>query len=211
MEKICVDIENIKISEIKHISEIIQHGGVVVLPTDTVYGLVCRADYPHSINRIYQIKQREKNKPLPIFVHGMEQVNQIVDCVPGTAKQLINNFWPGALTIIFPCHNPNYHEVTCHTGKIGLRMPNSKFVLQLLKDLNIPLASTSANLSSRQSAQSAEEIEQELGERIDLLVDSGKLGSGIASTVVDSTVSPIKILRSGEITREQVQKVIQTY
>ncbi len=209
MNRIVVDSENLKRLDIEKISQVLLNGGVVALPTDTVYGLVCRADYTDTIKRIYQIKGREENKPLPVFVDGIEQVSGIVDEVSVKAKQLMQNLWPGALTLIFPCHNPLYQEVTRNTGKVGLRMPLSKLVLQLLEELRVPLASTSANISAQKSAVSAEEVEQVLGGKIDLLVDGGKTGSGVASTVVDVSVTPIKILRIGEVSLEQINKVLE--
>lgn len=208
MDRIVVDSENPKKPDIEKVSQILLAGGIVALPTDTVYGLVCLANHAEAVQRIYQIKGREETKPLPVFVDGMEQVGAIADDVPENAKLLMVNLWPGALTLIFSCHKPEYQDVTRNTGKIGLRMPLSKLVLQLLENLRIPLASTSANISAQKSAVSAEEVENALGTKVDLLVDGGKTGSGVASTVVEVSVNPLKILRVGEVSSEQINKVL---
>ena len=209
MKRIEIQVSNPSETSVGEITEILQKGGIVALPTDTVYGLVCRIDSAESIKRIYEIKGREESKPLPVFVNGLEQVKLFSNPVPRVAEEIIGKYWPGPVTLIFPCEKEEFQGVTRGSGKIGLRMPNSQLVLQLLDKLNIPLASTSANISRQKAAVYALEVEKMLAGQLDLVVDGGSCGSGVASTVIDLTTTPMNIIRSGEIPEEEIKKIIR--
>lgn len=168
--------------------EILKKGGVVIFPTDTVYGIGCRYDDKKAVNRIYKIKDRPKSQPFPYLVSNIQQVKKIADVTP-IAQELIDKHWPGGLTIILKSR---------HNQKIGFRMPNHKELLLVIDMLGVPIIGTSANFHGQPPPASFDELDPKLIQLADFVI-GGRAGGGIESTVVDTTVDPIKILRKGAI------------
>ena len=203
------DTRLIKIEDPQAISEaieIIQSGGMIVFPTDTVYGVGVSAFNESAIDKIYQVKERSKNKAIPILVGDPAQLSRITPPSGDQVKRIMDKFWPGALTLILQMLS-DLPDNLSSTGTIGVRIPNYKFTQDLLLQTG-PLAVTSANLSGESSAKTAEEVYGNLGGKIDLILDGGKSTGGIASTVLDCTKPEPVILRSGPISLDDIKSML---
>lgn len=171
-------------------------GGVVVLPTDTVYGLAARPEEAAAIERIYELKDRPPSMPIATLIDGLDQVGDALD-VPPEAERLAAAFWPGALTLVLACAGGS--------GTLGVRCPDHEFVRALARRTG-PLAVTSANRHGRPTPRSAQAAAADLHGDVDVVIDGGEC-AGVASTVVDLTTDPLTIIRSGPITPEEVRVV----
>ncbi|MGA9398200.1 MAG: L-threonylcarbamoyladenylate synthase [Anaerolineaceae bacterium] len=187
--------------------EIIKAGGVVAFPTDTVYGIGVMANSIKAIDRLYQIKGRSFDKPIPVMIGRMEQLDLIVGSVPQAARRLAERFWPGPLTLVLP-KNPDLPVNLTHLPTVGVRIPNHEFTLALLGRCG-PLAVTSANLSGRSEALNTLEVMNQLGGSLELIVDGGTSPGRTASTVVDFSGSSPQILRKGPITEKMIELALK--
>jgi len=185
---------------------VIQAGGVVAFPTDTVYGIGVSAFNRKAIEKIYDVKGRSHLKAIPILVGDAEDSAQITPPIPLYIQQIIDNFWPGALTLVLPLL-PELPGNLSPWPTVGLRLPDHDQVRRLLRKTG-PLAVTSANLSSEPSALTADEVLQQLEGRIDLILDGGPVAGGQASTVLDCSGEKLKILREGPISLTAIHQVI---
>jgi L-threonylcarbamoyladenylate synthase len=189
-----------------HAVDILQNGGLVAFPTDTVYGLAALPSRGEFIECLYTVKGRESSRAIAILISSAEQLSEVSISPNDTARKLANRFWPGPLTLIVPRH-PNLPDVLSPNPTIGVRVPDHELALQLLR-LTGPLGVTSANLSGHENTTTAQEVLQQLDGRIHLLIDGGKSPGSVPSTVVDcSTEEPI-ILRSGPIDLDEIQSAI---
>ena len=186
--------------------EIIQNGGVVAVPTDTVYGIACAVNHPAAIRQLYAIKERDALKAIPVLVGELKQVESLTAVFTEQAKTLTEGLWPGALTIIIPKAEHLPIELTSY-DTVGIRMPDYDWLRELLRR-NGPLAATSANLSGAPSPVTAEEVLFQLDGRIELIVDGGECKGGIPSTVVDCSQPEIKILREGGISPQRIYNLL---
>lgn len=188
-------------------ADLVKSGAMIAFPTDTVYGIGVSAFNSVAIDQIYQVKGRSQLKAIPILIGSPKELDRITLPRSGTVQMIIDNFWPGALTLVLPLL-PELPENLSPTPTIGLRVPDHELTRKLLESTG-PLAATSANLSGQPSALTANEVLQQLEGRIDLVLDGGSAPGGQASTVVDCTGEEIKILREGPIKRAEIIKVIQ--
>jgi L-threonylcarbamoyladenylate synthase len=179
--------------------EIIKGGGIVSYPTESFYALGVLATDESAVNKLCAIKKRPANKPLPVIVGDLDTLKSIVKSVPPQAEVLMRKFWPGPLTIIFEAADDLPILLTGGSGKIAVRIPGESAALHLAKIAKLPITATSANPSGRVPAKSAQEVRDYFGERIDLLIDRGETPGGKPSTIVDVTVTPMKILREGRV------------
>ncbi len=184
--------------------DVLNSGGLVAFPTDTVYGVAAMAFDPAGIDRIYEAKGRDMAKAIPILVGSVEQLPQVTKLLTPSAQALAAHFWPGALTLVVPKH-PNLPENISQMPTIGVRMPDYPFTLDLLRRSG-PLAVTSANISGQENPRTAEDVLRQLGGRIELILDGGATPGGVPSTVVDCTGVDPKILRQGAIPAEEIEK-----
>lgn len=176
-------------------------GAVLLIPTETVYGLVCNWHDQAARERIYQLKGRSENKPLAMFAHSADMAERCGVKLNPAARILLEKFAPGPITVIAPAEG-KYPTV-------GVRIPNHELVLELLKRCNFPLASTSANASGAPNALTASEALEQLNGQPDLVIDGGKLAcDAMASTVVTVCESPCRILRPGPVTEEMIKAVL---
>jgi len=178
-------------------------GGVIAFATDTVYGLGCLVTQPEAIARIYQIKERDQLKAIPVLIGETDQLSSITATIPPSAQKLISQFWPGALTVILKKDAGLPQELTIY-DTVGVRMPDHDWLRHLIIDCG-PMAVTSANISGEASLSTADAVYTSLSGKIDLLVDGGTCDGGVPSTVVDCTSEPIKILRDGAIPADVLQ------
>ncbi len=181
-------------------AEVLRSGGIVALPTDTVYGLVAVAADRAAVERVYETKVRDPNQPMPIFVASIEQAELIAE-VNDIARLLMQRFWPGALTIVLP-KKPSYNTRAVAGGDtIGVRAPGDAALRELASQLG-PLTGTSANIAGREECHTVDEVRAQLGGAVDLIVDAPVEATGQPSTIVDCTdASRVRVLRHGAISR----------
>ena len=184
--------------DIEKVISDLNSGKVVAIKTDTVYGLVCDAN---NVAKIYKIKRRDKKKPLAIFIKNIDEVKKYV-LNSELSTELVNimeKYWPGPLTIIFKKRNNVFEHLTEGTNTIGIRIPNDEFLLDILNKVDFPLAQTSCNISGENEYKDALEIENKLGNEIDLIIDGGEISNSKASTIIMTYNNNIEVIREGTI------------
>lgn len=186
---------------------ILKKGGVIAFPTDTVYGLGACADNPRAVQRVYIVKQRPSNMALPLLLADREQITKLADPISPLAWCLIDNFLPGALTIVLPRSSSVPDHITAGGKTVAIRIPAHPVSIALIEGLGAPVIGTSANLSGQPSPLSAEEVRSQLGDRVDLIIDGGRCQGGKESTIVDASGEAPVILREGAISREEIERV----
>ena len=193
-------------NQMNEICDVIQKGGIVAFPTETVYGVGIHFDDEEALERLMEAKNRDYSKAITLMVADKKDISQYAYISP-QAQKMIDQFMPGMITLIFK-KKESVRDIMIN-GKltIGIRIPDSEFVLSLLKKVG-PMLVTSANLSQHPNTTSTQEVLNQLEGRIDLVVD-GKTSDNIASTVVDVSQDEIKILRAGKITKEQIEEAIK--
>jgi len=191
---------------IREAVDIIRSGGVVIYPTDTVYGLGVDALNPEAVLRIFKIKNRFPNQPLPVAVSGLEMADRLA-FIDEAAGKLMKAFWPGALTLVLVRKRLVPSMVVGGGASVGLRMPNHAVPLRIIQMSGLPLVATSANKHGAQNPLEAAEALRQIGDEVDLLLDGGRAG-GQPSTILDLTRKPPLIVRHGPVTREMIEKVI---
>lgn len=193
---------------IEKVRMIIKGGGIVALPTDTFYGLGVDPFNPTAIEKIYQIKGRDPKKPILILIEDIRRLNLLAEEITKDAEVLINHLWPGPLTIIFKASPRLPPILTGETGKIGVRLPASGFLIWLLEGLNIPLTATSANPSGLPAPATAQEVERYFGGNLDLIIDTGRADGIKESTVIDATETPIRLIREGMVKLDKIEGLV---
>ncbi len=180
----------------------IKLGGVVAVPTDTVYGLACAVDNSAAIESLYQIKNRESIKAIPVLIADLSQISLVSKSMNKKAIILAKTFWPGAMTIIVPKNEMLPANLTVHPT-VGVRIPDHDWLRSIIRETG-PLAATSANISGKVSPATANQVLEQLGGRIELIIDGGECKGGISSTVVDCSTDEINILREGGIPTKEI-------
>ncbi len=189
------------------VANIIKSGGVVIFPTETLYGLGGKVRDLTVIKRIYKIKERSPLKPLPVMVHNIKEIYELSGYVPPYARLLAENYWPGPLTLVLK--NKNISTlVTCGKDSVAFRIPDYRIALDLLKYTEEPLAVTSANLSGEENLFTIDEIISAFEDKVDVILDAGEITYGVPSTIVDCTGEKVKILREGKIPSEEIFRVV---
>ena len=183
--------------------EILQSGGLVAFPTDTVYGVGALAFDGKAVESIYTAKDRPIEKAIPVLIADAADLEKVGMDIPDVAYQLAARFWPGPLTCIVP-KKPTLPEAVSATDTVGVRVPDHEVARSLLRAAG-PMAVTSANISGQPSPSTAQEVLAQLGGRIDLIIDGGTTPGGIPSTLVDCTGEDLKILREGPISLEEIR------
>jgi L-threonylcarbamoyladenylate synthase len=193
---------------LKQITRVLVRGGVIGYPTETVYGLGCNATETNAVNRIYRLKQRDRGKAMIIIAADTIQIYDLVATVPETADRLIDNFWPGPLTIVFEASLELLQTDYWFSKTVAVRIPASPFCLELLKMCGFPIVSTSANRRGQSEATTLQQVIDAFGDDLDLFVDGGRTPSNKPSTVVDITQTPARILREGAISALEINTVL---
>lgn len=189
--------------------DILRSGGIVAFPTETVYGLGAVATDDQAVRKIFEAKGRPSDNPLIVHIGSKTDVGQFVENVPETAVHLMDEFWPGPLTLVMEKRPGVIAEtVTAGMHTVAIRMPDHPVALRLLNELQLPVAAPSANRSGKPSPTEAEHVYYDLFGRIPLILDGGATGIGVESTVLDVTVTPPVILRPGGISKEQLEEVV---
>lgn len=194
---------------LKKLVKIIDDGGVISFPTETVYALAADAANEEAVDKIYKIKKRFSEKSLPILIGDISQARRIAD-FNEKANKLALHFFPGPITMVLRLrkHYSIAKNVNQSQDTIGIRMPSNSASLKILKAVGRPLVGTSANISNQNSAISAQEVLDTLGDNIDLLVDKGEVKFGFPSTIVDLTQEKVRILRQGVLPKEKIEDIL---
>ncbi len=198
-----IDYQNPDLSKIYEVGRILAEGGLVVLPTETVYGIAVSVDNPEAVKKLSEIKNRPPNKPFPIQVYPFKRIYTLVskESISPNAYRLIEKFWPGPLTVVFPALNPERFGI-----KVGVRISNHKVVQEILSRNELTVYMPSANPSGFPPPKSPEEVLGYFPEGISAMVISSGV-AGIVSTVVDVSQSPWKILRVGAVSEDSIREV----
>jgi len=191
---------------IAHALEVLQAGGLVAFPTDTVYGVGALAFDAPAVESIYTAKNRPVEKAIPILLGGPEDLVKVTANIPSIAAKLAARFWPGALTLVVPKH-PKLPDVVSSTPTVGVRVPDHPVARALLRAAG-PMAVTSANISGEASLKTAEDVNRQLNGRIPLILDGGETPGGVPSTVVNCLGTEPVILREGPITMKDIRFVL---
>ena len=186
---------------IEKASQIISQGGIVVFPTDTVYGIGCNPYNKDAVEKIYKIKSRDFSKPFPVLVYSKEIAERIA-LFDVFTKKIVERFWPGPLTIILKLTDESLKKSLNLTDKIALRVPNHKCTLELLKKCNL-LVGTSANISGHSSFTNPDECFNNI-QKYDIFVDGGIITSKLESTIIEIENEEIKIIREGSLSYEEI-------
>jgi L-threonylcarbamoyladenylate synthase len=198
----------------------IGRGELVVIPTDTVYGVAADAFNPVAVQRLLDAKGRGRQSPPPVLIPGIPTLAALADVVPQAVTDLVQEFWPGGLTVVLPAQPSLVWDLGETRGTVALRMPSDTIALELLSETG-PLAVSSANLTGRPAARTAAEAEGMLGDSVELYLDGGEAGAAYgpvdakdsSSTIVDATAlaagtGPLRILRHGVISEEQIRAIV---
>lgn len=186
---------------IQQAAEVIIGGGLVIIPTDTVYGIAADAADQKALDRLYEIKKRPKDKPFAMLIADKRKVEELASDVPIIAYKLMRKFWPGPLTILLESKNH---------GKVGLRMPDNKIALEIIYQANVALACPSANITDNPAPVNFAQAIKDLDGLVDLAIDAGAAKIGVESTIVDLTVEPLQIVRSTAIKAGQILTAAKT-
>lgn len=181
---------------------VLRRGGVVAFATDTVYGLGAHSGIASAIEKLYQVKERERLKAIPLLIARAEDLSTVAQQVPEVAWRLAERFWPGPVTLVVLKAVTVLDVLTGGAPAVAVRVPAHELALRLIATLGVPLAATSANISGQPEAVTAQEVRDTLGERVKLILDGGRCSGGVASTVVDATVDPPCIRRRGAIANQ---------
>lgn len=192
-----VEPENPDLTKIQVAAEIIRNGGLVAFPTETVYGLGADALNAEAVAALFEAKKRPLDNPPIIHVANVHEIDALVEKVPKKARLLMETFWPGPLTLIFKRSNKVPSLTTAGLDTIAIRIPNHKVALALINQCQRPIAAPSANLAGKPSPTTAQHVCEDLGGRIDAIIDGGATKIGVESTVVDLSVDPPLLLRPG--------------
>ncbi len=192
----------------EQVRRIIQRGGIVAVPTETYYGLGVNPFDAHAVDRLLRVKGRVDGKPILVVIGQRTQLFSVVLTISPAAAMMMEAFWPGPLTILFAAHPSLLPTLTAGTGTIGVRLSSCGPLAALLEHVG-PLTGTSANRAGCAPVQTAHEVQQSLGQDIDLIVDAGTTPGGLPSTVVDARET-VRLIREGAVTRQMLENVLQT-
>ena len=203
-----INPESFRDEELEEACRILQKGGLVAFPTETVYGLGGDAMHPEASAKIYAAKGRPSDNPLIVHIADMDALEDIAQSVPEAAVKLADHFWPGPLTMIFPKKEAVPKSTTGGLETVAVRMPSRPVARALIRESGVYIAAPSANTSGRPSPTKAEHVKEDLDGRIDMILDGGAVGIGLESTIVDLSTGVPTILRPGYITGEMLEDVL---
>ncbi len=193
---------------IQNAGAVIKNQGVVVFPTQCLYGLAADAMDFEAIKKIFHIKQRPETNPLLVLIHSPTDLETLVAHIPDPAKILMQAFWPGSLTLVFDAAPGISDLLTAGTGKIGVRIPSHPVARALVQTTGRPITGTSANVSGTPGCSRIRELPQGLIQAVDLVLDAGPLKGGTGSTVLDITCHPPRVIRQGSIPLNMILQVL---
>lgn len=207
-----IDLKNnIDFEKLKEPAKIIKDGGIVIFPTETVYGIGTNGFNEESIRKIYELKKRDFNKPISLLVSNMEMVKMISEDISDLEYALMEEFFPGPFTIILKKKEVVPDILTANGDTVGVRMPSGEIAKKLIEYAEVPIATPSANISGKPSGTNINNIIKDFEGKVDYIIDSGESKLGVASTIVKVVDNVPHILREGSITKEQIEEVTNKY
>ena len=203
-----INRENFTDEELFEAAEILRKGGLVAIPTETVYGLGANALDESASKKIYEAKGRPSDNPLIAHISCMDEIAALVKEIPEAGKKLAEKYWPGPLTMIFPKKDIVPYGTTGGLETVAIRMPSDPVANRLIKLAGVPVAAPSANTSGRPSPTKAEHVVEDMNGKIEMIIDSGEVGIGVESTIVDVSGDVPMLLRPGAITIEMLRETL---
>ena len=198
---------NINFDTLIQPANVIKSGGIVVFPTETVYGIGANGLNENAVKRLYEVKQRPFNKPISLLVNSIDMINEIAKDITELEYDLMRKFFPGPLTTILKKKDIVPNIVTANSNTVGVRMPANETALKLIEYAGVPIATPSANISGKPSATNLKEVMENFGEEVDYYIDGGTSKIGIASTIVQVIDEVPHILRQGSISKEEIMNL----
>ena len=195
-------------SKLKIIGQTIATGGLVIFPTETVYGIGTNGLNENAIKDLYSVKKRDLSKPISLLVSSIDMVNQIAYDISDVEYKLMNAFFPGPFTIVLKKKSFISDILTAGKDTVGVRMPDCEITKKLIEYAGCPIAATSANISSKPSGTTVTDFIKDFDNKVDYIIDNGETKIGLASTVVQVIDSKPHILREGSITKQQIMQVL---
>ena len=192
-------IKNLTKNNLEEIKRILQNKGIIIFPTDTVYGIGCDCFQEEAIQKIFNIKKRNNNNPLCVLTDSVEKINKVTKSIKPKEKDLMEKYFPGDLTIIMDKNETVPAILTANLDTIGVRIPNHKIALEILKHYPNPIATTSVNIAGNSPGIEVADFLEEFGEKVDLIIDGGKTPIGLPSTIVKVEDNSLKIIREGHL------------
>jgi L-threonylcarbamoyladenylate synthase len=186
----------------------LQRGDVIIFPTETLYGLGADALNTTAVERVVHLKGRPAANPISVLVADRAMLGSIVDELPPLAETLINQFWPGSLTLVLPAKKGISKHLINANGGVGVRISSEPIATQLVRELGKPITATSANPSGQNPARNIEEARRYFSGEIAVYIDGGELHSNVGSTVAEISGERIKVIREGEISKVGLQRAI---
>ena len=187
---------------------VLKGNGVIAVPTETFFGLAVNPFQEKALARLFALKDRAPEKPVLLLVDGPERLNQVAREVPGLARRLMEKFWPGPLSIIFPSLPDLPRRLTGGTGTIAVRQPRQGLTCRLIAALGFPITGTSANRAGGRPGVRAEEVAREFGDNLDLILNAGPCPGGLPSTIVDVTGALPRLVRAGAIPVAELAEIM---
>lgn len=200
-------------SQVQEAADVIKSGGLVVFPTETVYGIGADAYNEDAVQKIFTAKGRPSDNPLIVHIYSYDQLNEVADMShvdQDLVQKLCDTFWPGPLTLILPRQDRVPLATTAGLETVAVRMPKSLYARELIRQSGVPVAAPSANISGKPSGTCFEHVVQDLSGKVDVIVESDLCDIGIESTVVDMSTGTPALLRPGVITAEDLQQVLSS-
>ncbi len=201
-------IESPSSGAIQEAADAIKRGDLVVVPTETVYGLACNALDSKAVGKVFEAKGRPRENPLIVHIASVDQLGEVAREVPELASKLAERFWPGPLTLVLPKKSTVPDVTTAGLDTVAVRVPSHPVALALIRAAGVPIAAPSANVFMGLSPTSAEDVDPRIAGHAEMVLDGGRCEVGLESTVVDLSGEHPRILRPGGVTRAQVQAVV---
>jgi len=215
MKQIRLDLDNEnqieKIS--KTASEILKSGGVVIYPTDTLYGIGANAFDDDAVAKIYKIKKQDRNKPISVIVKDIKMARKIA-CIDSRVEKMVSNIWPGPITVVLRKKDIISDILTGNSETVAIRISDNEFISALVKKIDFPITATSANISGEKNLLKSNEIVEKFKKAKfmpDLFINTGDIKNPTASTIIDLTTGIPKILRVGIVGREEIKKFFEKF
>jgi L-threonylcarbamoyladenylate synthase len=203
-----ISAEEPEIDKIRIAAGVIKKGGTVAFPTETVYGLGANALSPRAVMKVFIAKKRPPDNPMIVHIADKRDVYRLAKEVPEIAERLMNEFWPGPLTLVLKRSKIVPDVTVAGLDTVAVRMPNNKVALTLISESETPIAAPSANLAGKPSPTTAEHVIEDLMGRVDIILDAGSTEIGVESTVINMTTSPPEILRPGGLVLEELERIL---
>ncbi len=197
-------------NKLNEMAEKIRDGEIVVFPTDTVYGIGVNGLDEEAINKLYEIKNRPKDKPICLLVSSIEMAKEIAKDISDKELSIIEKFFPGPLTIILNKKEIVPDILTAGKNTVGIRMPDNEIAIKLIKQAGVPIATTSANITGKPSGTNIKQIKKDFEGKVENYIDGGESKIGVPSTIVQVVNGQVKILREGVIKKEEIENSIKT-